>query len=188
MMIEETRAKSPIGDVWWAARGGAVVALGFDVQVASLRARVAARFAGEPWETRAGRVAGGVERALEAYFAGELDALASVAIDPAGTPFQARVWSALRAIPSGRTTSYAALAVAVAAPRGARAVGGANGENPISLVLPCHRVIGRSGALSGYAGGVARKRWLLAHEGALMAPEPPPRKETGARDRAPRAS
>ena len=165
MTIDETRAASPVGEVWWAARGGAVVALGFDVQVASLRARLVRRFPRDAF--RECDDAGGARGAVEAYFAGDLGVLAALAVDAAGTPFQRRVWDELRAIPVGETTSYRALARRLGAPRAVRAVGAANARNPISLVVPCHRVIGASGELRGYAGGEGRKRWLLAHEGAL---------------------
>lgn len=104
---------------------------------------------------------------LTAYFAGDLAALGSVPVATGGTDFQRRVWAALRAIPPGETRSYGALAAAIGAPGASRAVGLANGSNPVGIVVPCHRVIGASGALTGYAGGVPRKRWLLEHEGAL---------------------
>ena len=108
-----------------------------------------------------------VRRPLAAYFSGELSALGEIDCEPGGTPFQRRVWEALRRIPPGRTMSYGALAAELGAPAAARAVGHANGANPISVVVPCHRLIGAGGALTGYGGGIARKRWLLAHEGAL---------------------
>lgn len=103
-------------------------------------------------------------RALDAYFSGDLCALAALASDPGGTPFQRAVWGALRAIPAGETVSYAALAREVGRPDAARAVGAACGANPIWLVVPCHRAIGSDGRLVGYAGGLERKRWLLGHE------------------------
>ena len=104
--------------------------------------------------------------ALDAYFGGDLTALDAVPVATGGSTFQRSVWAALRAIPPGRTTSYGALAAALGNPGASRAVGLANGANPIGIVVPCHRVIGASGALTGYAGGVERKRWLLAHEAA----------------------
>ena len=85
-----------------------------------------------------------------------------------GTPFQRRVWAALRAIPAGETTSYGALARLLDAPGASRAVGLANGANPIGIVVPCHRVIGADGSLTGFGGGLARKQWLLQHEGAAF--------------------
>ena len=104
---------------------------------------------------------------LTAYFAGDLRALDTVKVATGGTDFQREVWAALRNIPAGATASYGALAAAVGRPKASRAIGMANGANPIGIVVPCHRVIGASGALTGYAGGIERKRWLLAHEGAI---------------------
>ena len=103
------------------------------------------------------------------YFDGELQALDAVACDPGGTPFQSRVWTALRTIPVGTTWSYGELARRLGDPKAVRAVGFANGSNPIAVAVPCHRVIGSDGTLVGYGGGLERKRWLLAHEGALPA-------------------
>ena len=105
---------------------------------------------------------------LEAYFAGALREF-TLPLAARGTPFQQQVWAALREIPYGRTTSYGALAVALGDPKATRAVAGANAHNPLSIVVPCHRVIGADGSLTGFGGGVERKRWLLAHEGALDA-------------------
>ncbi|HJV22615.1 MAG TPA: methylated-DNA--[protein]-cysteine S-methyltransferase [Holophagaceae bacterium] len=101
---------------------------------------------------------------LDAYFAGELTALDGLPVDPGGTPFQRAVWSALREIPAGTRLTYAQLAARLGRPSALRAVGHANGANPISLVIPCHRLVGADGSLTGYGGGLARKRWLLAHE------------------------
>jgi methylated-DNA-[protein]-cysteine S-methyltransferase len=108
-----------------------------------------------------------LRRALEAYFLGDLAAVEDISCEAGGTPFQRAVWRALRAIPAGRTLSYGALAAQLGAPAACRAVGHANGANPISVVIPCHRLIGAGGELTGYSGGLARKRWLLEHEGAL---------------------
>jgi methylated-DNA-[protein]-cysteine S-methyltransferase len=104
--------------------------------------------------------------AVEAYFAGERRALDGVAWAAVGTAFQLQVWRALCTIPVGETLSYAGLAERVGRPAAVRAVGLANGSNPVGLIVPCHRVIGSNGALTGYAGGLHRKRWLLAYEGA----------------------
>ena len=103
---------------------------------------------------------------LRAYFAGHLTVF-NVPLAPQGTAFQKQVWSALREIPLGATTTYGALAAHVGKPSAARAVGAANGKNPISLIVPCHRVIGGSGSLTGYAGGVELKAWLLEHEATM---------------------
>jgi methylated-DNA-[protein]-cysteine S-methyltransferase len=100
---------------------------------------------------------------LTEYFAGARTAF-DLALDPVGTPFQRRVWDALRAIPLGETITYGELARRIGRPTCARAVGHANARNPLSIVVPCHRVIGGDGALTGYAGGTDRKAWLLAHE------------------------
>jgi methylated-DNA-[protein]-cysteine S-methyltransferase len=106
---------------------------------------------------------------LKAYFAGDLTALDGLAVAPEGTDFQKKVWAALRKIPVGATTSYAQIAREIGHPTAVRAVGAANGRNPIALVVPCHRVIGSNGTLTGYAGGLWRKQWLLQHERALLA-------------------
>jgi methylated-DNA-[protein]-cysteine S-methyltransferase len=103
-------------------------------------------------------------RALARYFKGDLGAIEKLEVANGGTAFQRKVWKALRAIPAGRTTSYGALAKALGLPQAARAVGLANGANPIAIVVPCHRVIGADGSLTGYGGGMRRKEWLLAHE------------------------
>jgi len=106
-----------------------------------------------------------VARAMEAYFAGDTDALARLPVDPPGTSFQRMVWSALRTIPAGETWSYGELATAIGRPTACRAVAGANGANPVCLVIPCHRVIAAHGGLGGFSAGLARKRFLLRHEG-----------------------
>jgi methylated-DNA-[protein]-cysteine S-methyltransferase len=109
--------------------------------------------------------------ALIGYFKGDLDRLSDIAWRVAGTPFQQKVWSALPGIPAGRTMSYGAMAAQLQAPKAMRAVGHANGANPISVVLPCHRLIGSDGKLVKYGGGLERKRWLLRHEGVAVYPE-----------------
>jgi methylated-DNA-[protein]-cysteine S-methyltransferase len=115
---------------------------------------------------------GGLSSALAAYFAGDLAAIDGLPLAEAiGTPFQRAVWGALRAIPCGETRSYGEQARAIGRPSAVRAVGLANGANPICIVVPCHRVIGSTGALVGYGGGVERKRWLLAHERSAAAGE-----------------
>jgi methylated-DNA-[protein]-cysteine S-methyltransferase len=106
--------------------------------------------------------------ALSAYFSGELDALRAIKWRLGGTPFQRKVWTALAEIPAGRTMSYGALATALGAPKAMRAVGHANGANPLSVVIPCHRLIGADGSLVKYGGGLHRKRWLLEHEGVML--------------------
>ena len=118
-------------------------------------------------EVTSGKAPRTVTSALEAYFDGDLAALDRIEVATAGTAFQEAAWAALRAIPAGVTRSYAQQATAIGRPKAVRAVGLANGANPVGIVNPCHRVIGASGDLTGYGGGIERKRWLLEHEGAL---------------------
>lgn len=105
-----------------------------------------------------------VREAVAAYFAGHLNALDGLTIKTGGTEFQRSVWAALRDIPAGQTRTYGQLATAIGRPKAVRAAGLANGQNPIAVIVPCHRVIGANGALTGFAGGLERKRWLLDHE------------------------
>lgn len=109
---------------------------------------------------------GPLRATFDAYFAGQTDAFETIAWEGAGTAFQRQVWAALCTIPAGETWSYAQLAERIGRPTAVRAVGLANGSNPVALVVPCHRVIGSNGSLTGYGGGLHRKRWLLEHEGA----------------------
>ena len=111
---------------------------------------------------------GGATSALRAYFAGDLDAIAELVVAPRGTAFQRAVWRALREIPCGETRTYGEVAQRIGQPTAVRAVGLANGANPVGVVVPCHRVIGADGTLTGYGGGLERKRWLLAHESAAL--------------------
>jgi len=113
----------------------------------------------------------GVRQPLERYFAGDLSALSEIPWRAQGTAFQELVWRALTGIAAGETMSYGALAKRIGKANAVRAVGLANGANPVSVVVPCHRVIGSDGSLTGYGGGLERKRWLLRHEGALATTE-----------------
>lgn len=112
----------------------------------------------------------GLTTALDRYFAGELEAIDNLPVKTGGTPFQRKVWQALRNIGCGSTVSYGQLAGQIGRPTAVRAVGLANGSNPVGIVVPCHRVVGSDGSLTGYGGGIARKQWLLQHEqkNALM--------------------
>jgi methylated-DNA-[protein]-cysteine S-methyltransferase len=105
---------------------------------------------------------------VRAYFAGDLQSLDAIPVSTGGTDFQQRVWMALRSIRPGTTTSYKELAIKLGKPTACRAVGAANALNPVGIVLPCHRVIGSDASLTGYAGGIARKEWLLQHERAIL--------------------
>jgi methylated-DNA-[protein]-cysteine S-methyltransferase len=116
----------------------------------------------------AGAAPKNVTRLLRNYFEGEVGCLGAIEWRTAGTPFQRSVWHGLTTIAPGKTLSYGALAEKLGCPKSVRAVGLANGSNPISVVVPCHRVIGADGSLTGYGGGIERKRWLLDHEGAAF--------------------
>lgn len=137
-----------------------VVALAFADHFDRVSARVRARYADAEWVDGDSAAADAVQR----YLDGDLAAIDDVEVDAVGTPFQQRVWEALRAIPAGETRSYAQLAVAVGAPGAVRAVGTANGANPVWMVVPCHRVVRSDGTIGGYGGGPDRKQWLLEHE------------------------
>lgn len=168
MILTLSRYAAPVADLLVVTDGdGNVRALDF-VDFADRMQTLLARHYGTV-DLTDGPLPPAIATALDAYFAGDLSALDALPVATAGSAFQRKVWAALRAIPAGTTTGYGALAAAIGAPGAARAVGLANGSNPIGIVVPCHRVIGASGALTGYAGGVERKKWLLAHEGALRA-------------------
>jgi methylated-DNA-[protein]-cysteine S-methyltransferase len=121
-------------------------------------------------ELKEARAPKAIRAALSAYFNGDVAALKTIAWRIAGTPFQQKVWTALPKIPAGKTMTYGALAAKLGAPNAMRAVGHANGSNPISVVIPCHRLIGANGALIKYGSGLMRKRWLLTHEGVALKP------------------
>jgi methylated-DNA-[protein]-cysteine S-methyltransferase len=157
------RVTSPVGDLVLVADGdGALRMTWFDDGDATWRRALALRY---PDVTLAPRKDPfGLSSALRAYFKGDIFVLDKLPVVFAGTPFQLKVWKALRRIPGGMTTSYGALAKKIGEPKAVRAVGLANGSNPVGVVVPCHRVIGSDGSLTGYGGGLPRKKWLLAHE------------------------
>jgi methylated-DNA-[protein]-cysteine S-methyltransferase len=164
--IETATVNSPIGELALFARGDALCSLVFADHADEMRAILTARFGEVRWLPA--RDPAGAASRLRRYFDGELGALDGIAVDTGGTPFQQRVWAALRAIPVGQTISYGDLARAIGHPSAVRAVGAANKRNPVSLVIPCHRVVASDGRLHGYAGGLGRKDWLLRHERALL--------------------
>ena len=135
----------------------------------------------------AARMLARAEAAFERYFAGAADVLDALPVDPHGSDFQRRVWRALREIAPGSTASYGEIARRIGSPAAARAVGDANRRNPIAIAIPCHRVIGGDGRLVGYAGGLARKRWLLEHEAAWASQAAAPSRSTAAAARPPAA-
>lgn len=155
---------SPIGVVTVAARGRTVCALFFGAVVDEVRQACARWYPGE--SASEGSDPAGVRGVLDAYFGGQIAVLDTVAVELNGTAFQQQVWRALRSIKAGETWSYRDLAVSIGAPAAVRAVGAANGANPVAIIVPCHRVIGSNGTLTGYGGGLHIKRWLLNHERA----------------------
>jgi methylated-DNA-[protein]-cysteine S-methyltransferase len=163
-MIQIDTLESPIGPLTVAERGARVCLLHFGADSSSIDEAFDRWYPGEP---RVRRRVEAVRRQLAAYFDGELGAIDAMPVELNGTEFQKRVWQALRRIPSGSTISYGELARRVGEPAAVRAVGAANGANPVALIVPCHRVIGADGSLTGYGGGLDRKKWLLVHEGVV---------------------
>ena len=159
------RIASPVGEVLLVTDAeGAVRAFDFtDYEPRMMK--LLARHYGEVVLAE-GRAPEAVRAAVAAYFGGDATALDGLKVKTGGTDFQRSVWAALRTIPAGETWSYGRLAQAIGKPAAVRAVGLANGANPVGVIVPCHRVVGANGTLTGYAGGLERKRWLLAHEGA----------------------
>lgn len=161
------RIPSPIGSMLVVTDSrGQLRALDWEDYEARLLRLLRLQYPGRALELAAGATPLGIRSKLEAYFAGELGGLTTLPLETGGTPFQREVWAALRAIPAGQTLSYGALATRLGRTGAARAVGLANGSNPIGIVVPCHRVIGANASLTGYGGGLHRKQWLLEHEGA----------------------
>jgi methylated-DNA-[protein]-cysteine S-methyltransferase len=161
-MIQIDTFDSPIGPLTAAERGGRVCLLHFGQDGPAIDRMFERWYPGEP---RARRPLAAVDAVLRRYFDGELGVLDTVAVELNGTDFQKQVWQALRRIPHGTTISYAELARRVGTISAVRAVGSANGANPVAVIVPCHRVIGSDGSLTGYGGGLERKKWLLEHEG-----------------------
>ncbi len=167
LQLTAHRFVSPLGTILLATDGQSLFALDFADNIVRLRKTIQ-RLHGKcevieselpcPWD-----------RELSAYFCGELNALDSIPIAWAGTEFQQKAWQHLRSIPAGQTQSYGEMAKAIGKPNASRAVGRANGSNPVGLVVPCHRVIGADGSLTGYGFGIEHKRWLLRHEGVALA-------------------
>lgn len=160
------RVPTPIGEAL-VVTDEAGVLRAFDFSDFESRMRTLLRRHYGDMQTHPGSLPTALRTAIDAYFAGELDALDGLAWATNGTLFQRKVWAGLCTIPAGQTLSYKGLAERIGAPAAVRAVGLANGSNPVAVVAPCHRVIGADGSLTGYGGGLSRKAWLLAHEGAI---------------------
>jgi methylated-DNA-[protein]-cysteine S-methyltransferase len=172
LVFKIERMPTPVGELLIVTDGdGALRGTDWTDHEARMRELLRLQYAKDVVQLTAasGVAASEARRALEAYVAGDLKSLATLAVRTGGTPFQREVWGALRTIPAGETRSYSELAVQLNRPAAVRAVGMANGANPISIVVPCHRVIGADGSLTGYGGGLPRKRWLLEHEGVRLA-------------------
>ena len=155
------RVKSPLGEIFIASKDGAICDLEFADTEERMKKLLARHFGEvELLPAKSGEFA----KALSAYFDGDVHAIDDLPVKTNGTPYQERAWAALRRIPAGETRSYGEQARDIGEPKGARAVGLANHLNPVGIIVPCHRVIGVDGSLTGYAGGLDRKRWLLQHE------------------------
>ena len=163
---------SPIGMVLIAVDDGKLCALDFAGDETRMEALLEKRYGSGIF--RQGMVKKpnpcGFSDKVRHYFAGELSALETIPVATGGTAFQQACWQALRHIPPGSTASYGEQAARLSNPKAVRAVGRTNGLNPVALVLPCHRVVGANGTLTGYAGGLWRKEWLLKHEGVVTPP------------------
>jgi methylated-DNA-[protein]-cysteine S-methyltransferase len=156
---------SPIGPIECLFDEDALVALDFEDCALRSRASLERRLGSVVRTASADRL--GIAERLRHYFEGAVNAIDDIPVRASGTSFQQQVWTRLRAIPAGTTVTYGAFAAALGRPQAQRAVGAANGANPISIVVPCHRLVGTGARLTGYGGGLDRKKWLLRHEGAI---------------------
>lgn len=163
-LIHVSRFPSPVGHLSLATVDNQLVHLDFDDNEERMRTLQNRRFRQPEWHEHADSAPSSVIQWLEAYFAGEFRPLPRKDIGLTGTEFQQQVWLGLTGIPAGEHRSYSALATALGNPKAVRAVARANALNPIAILIPCHRVIGANGTLTGYAGGLERKAWLLDHE------------------------
>ena len=161
--LYQNEFKSPIGEIVFLDDGDRLCFLDFSENTNRLDTILKRKFG--QFEIKKGDDVLGIGSRLERYFQGELQALSDVSLNTPGTDFQLSVWDQLQKIPPGKVLSYNQLAAKVSNPRAIRAAGTANGSNPVAIVIPCHRVIGKDGSLRGYAGGEWRKQWLLNHEG-----------------------
>ncbi|MEO8098560.1 MAG: methylated-DNA--[protein]-cysteine S-methyltransferase [Acidobacteriota bacterium] len=162
VQIDSGQCESPLGTLLIAWRGDRLLSLDFGDFQERFQRLLTRRYASTG--RAVGSVPKSIQTALDSYFAGELAALDTLAVEYAGTEFENRVWRTLRTIPSGATVTYGQIATGLDRPKASRAVGRANSLNPVAIVVPCHRVIGTNRKLTGYAGGLQRKQWLLEHE------------------------
>jgi methylated-DNA-[protein]-cysteine S-methyltransferase len=160
--------ETPIGPMTLLVRGDKLIGLEFGDQDWRIGRDLKRRFGGDAPKVEWVSNPLGLSDRVAAYYTGDFAAVDGIDTDGGGTPFQERVWAELKRIPKGTVISYLDLACRLGQPTATRAVGLANGRNPISIVVPCHRVIGADGSLTGYGGGIERKRWLLEHEGVPL--------------------
>ncbi len=160
------RIATPIGDMILVVRDGVVLLLEFEDATDRVAREMKARF--KDYTLEAAENPFGLSEQIRSYFSGTLNVIDALLTDGGGTTFEQCVWAELRNIPCGETISYGELAKRLGDKNASRAVGLANGKNPIAVIVPCHRVIGADGKLTGYGGGLHRKEWLLRHEGALL--------------------
>ncbi|MCA0433947.1 MAG: methylated-DNA--[protein]-cysteine S-methyltransferase [Proteobacteria bacterium] len=164
--FQTDRFPTPIGDMMLVARDGVLLLLEFIEAEERIAREMKRRFGDVTLEQVSDPF--GLTGRLRDYFDGQVGIIDAMLADGGGTAFEAQVWAELRRIPCGTTISYGELARRLGNPNAMRAVGLANGRNPIAVVVPCHRVIGANGSMTGYGGGIHRKEWLLRHEGALL--------------------
>lgn len=170
--LETDVIETPVGEVIVVVADGVLLALDFEDYRERMMRLLAKRFESvvlQPVDNPAG-----VSQRVVQYFSGELRSLEAIPMATGGTDFQQQVWQGLREISPGTVMTYGELAEKIGNPKAVRAVGMANSLNPISIALPCHRVVGASGKLTGYAGGLERKQWLLTHEGVELPRATPP--------------
>lgn len=166
-IIRTGRMNSPVGKLTLYEHKAKIVAVDFENRTWKTMRWLERRFGDVKVKPSKDPVAGVTH--LKAYFKGDLGALKRIPVDTGGTSFQRAVWRELKRIPVGRTASYGDLARRIGRPKAVRAVGLANGSNPVAIIVPCHRCVGSDGKLTGYGGGLDRKSWLLIHEGAPLA-------------------
>ncbi len=177
------RLDTPIGELILVADGdGKLGAVEWADHEAQLKRALDRQYGAGGYALEQKRNPGGLTASVSAYFAGDVAAIDRLPVAAAGTSFQRRVWRALRRIPPGSTVSYSVLARRIGRPSSVRAVGHANGANPVAVVVPCHRLVGKDGALTGYGGGISRKRWLLDHEASARPRARPNRRRATSAD------
>ena len=160
------RLETPVGPMVLIAKDGVVLLFEFESTPGRVQRQMRARFGDVELTPTSNPF--GISDKIRAYFAGDINAIDDLLTDGGGTEFEQSVWAELRLIPAGTTVSYGSIARKLGDIQHSRAVGTANGKNPIAVIVPCHRVIGADGSMAGYGGGIARKEWLLRHEGALL--------------------